>query len=354
VRLTARRSGAAIGLLAAAVLAGGLVAVRDRGAPMALREAPADPVLTAAPSLTPAATTPAPPPTTPPAVPTATRPTAAPASEVGGGDPLPSLPLPVTPPPPPPPVTPAPEPPVSVTVSRAALPAATRMIVTVRWRNEPGSFVEVGPGDGHPPFISDGCYHRERADVTYGDEWAVARYEWSYRRAGTYDIVARLRHNPCDGDGTVTTIATSAPARVVVTPGADVANGPWQPHLTVSATTEPPPAANPDWPAHRVTVNVGTWDADGWLWKVVLDWGDGSDPELLGGVLEDCRLDGDYGGDPHPYPATTWPWGGMGGGSTWHDLPGPGTYVVTATATSSGCDGGDAQTVTRHVTVTVT
>lgn len=348
---------AAAGVVTIAIVAGGVVAVNSGDEPgratvrqiddvppeLALvepetSESPSSsPSATASPSASPAAAsgTPRPEPSDDePAPPSPTgKPSATPSSvQIDPGPATPAL--------------------VSVSVSDASLPTATKMIVTVRFRADRGHFVEGSPGDGHPPWITDGCYRREREDVTYAGGWGTARYEWSYRRAGTYDIVATLKHAPCEG-GNVTVIATSAPVRVRVTPGANVANGPWAPHLSMSATMQAPSSASQPVPPERVWYDTSTWDPDGWLWKSVVDFGDGSQPEVLGGFLEDCTDSYDYG-NSRPFPDSTWPWGGHGGiYNGWHDLPGPGTYTITVTAYSSNCDGGDVQTVTRQAQVTV-
>jgi hypothetical protein len=245
-----------------------------------------------------------------------------------------------------PPTTPPATPLIVVEVSDASLPTATKMLVTVRWRTARGRYAETDPGDGHPPWTSDACYHGDR-DVEYGHEWAVATYEWSYRRAGAYDITAELKSHPCGGAGQIETVAHAQTVRVHVTQGADVANGPWEPHLQVSWSDDAPPDANPDNPPYMVWGGSQTWESDGWLWKVVTDFGDGSEPETSGGYAEDCNLEG------KPYPDSTWPWGGQGGSYGHHTMPGPGTYTITTTAYSSACGGGDVQTVTKVVTVTV-
>lgn len=339
----------AAGVVSVALVAGGVVAARGPGPTSSVSARDSDPAGVVPEVVSPSASDE--PSATPPAAVTA-APTADHGSALPVPVPVPTVTATVRPTPPALPPAPVENPLVQVSVSDDTLPTATKMIVTVRWRTAPGRFVHVDPDDGHAPWTTDPCYRGEREDVTYGDEWAVARYEWSYRRAGTYDIVAVLRDYPCEGSGSIEDVARSAPRRVHVVPGADVANGPWLPHLDVSFSTDPPPTANPGTDPNLVWGGASTWDPDGWLWKLTIDWGDGSQPDVYGGFLEDCWVGGDYGGK-QPYPDTTWPWGGQSGTYGSHDMPGAGTYTVTVKAYSASCEGDDVQVVTKTAQVVV-
>ena len=110
---------------------------------------------------------------------------------------------------------------------------------------------------------------------------------------------------------------------ITVLPGGTVpSNGPRLPEGGVHQNKEGAPP-NGAW------MSIGAADADGLIHRVVVDWGDGSEPS----VLEVPR--GEYACVDEP---TAYPHSGDSYGME-HLYPGPGVYTVTVTVESVGCDG---------------
>jgi hypothetical protein len=265
-------------------------------------------------------------------------PTALPTTEPTGvptGVPTVSLPVPSLP---------VPDPDITVRVSAPVLPTATKMHVVVRWRTGDDVSVRVDTDDGHAPLETGRCPMGPWFTTVKDGAFTIASFEWSYRRAGTYTLRAELWRAPCD-TGDRPTLAAYDTTTVIVTPGAVRSNGPWLPHVSARVVQPEDMNFSPDVPPYSYGLYYSQWDPDGWVSHYVIDWHDGSEPETHSGFFEECV-------NTH-YPDTTWPWGGATGGSTWHTLPGPGTYHVTVTAYSSDCAGNDVQTASAATTLTV-
>ena len=325
-------------VLSAAALAGTLVALRDVTPAAALRPAAApveSPVDAPSPEVSEESPTPTPSPTA-----TTTTTTASPAPA-----PLPTI-LPTVVPTAVPtvvvPTLPVPDPVVEVTPSAERVGAGTKMTLTVRWLAKGRPRIKVDPGDGNVGMYLGGCYGT-RYDVHRAGPYLVTTLEWSYRRPGTYTVSAHTLSSDCD---TGVPAARSVPRKVVVTAGPDVANGPWSPHAELRFPTAEQMNANPGTSPNVVWFATDSWDPDGWTRSVLVDFHDGTPAELFQSFLEDCASS--------DFPDTTYPWGGRGGVAGSHETPGPGTYDVTVTVTSSACDGGDAQTTSIAGTVVVT
>ena len=113
-------------------------------------------------------------------------------------------------------------------------------------------------------------------------------------------------------------------ATIEVHPGTATAQGPSLPVVDIERTVTGH-AGDPRWAAVAGMVN----DADGWIRTVTIDWGDGSPPLKLP-ANSTCRPS-----------AVGWPgpdrmYVDMG---SLHQYQSPGTYVIVATAVSTGCDG---------------
>ncbi|MEP7055720.1 MAG: hypothetical protein ABI912_10780 [Actinomycetota bacterium] len=93
-----------------------------------------------------------------------------------------------------------------------------------------------------------------------------------------------------------------------------------------------------------ITLSVDADDADGYLYSFRTDWGVGTPDTIPGGNGANCSA-GEGGG-------VFWPHGPGSGSFSSPVLP-AGTYNVTVTATSTGCDGKDLQTAQQKLTVTV-
>ncbi len=128
-------------------------------------------------------------------------------------------------------------------------------------------------------------------------------------------------------------------ATIEVHPGTATAQGPSLPVVDIERTLTGH-AGDLRWAAVAGMVN----DADGWIRSVSIDWGDGSPPLTLP-ANSTCR----------PI-AVGWPgpdrmYIDMG---AVHQYQSPGTYVIVATAVSTGCDGSsDPQTGADQVVWTV-
>lgn len=144
----------------------------------------------------------------------------------------------------------------------------------------------------------------------------------TYAKAGTYAAKAVVTTGGC-GAATETRTAYSS---VKVLAADAVGNGAAKP--TVSAEQVEAAAA---------TLALHGADADGWVKKFYVDWGDGT--ETYAGPRP---FDGCQDGKPSSWDT-----------SASHDYAAPGTYTVTVTVLSTNCDAGEGQTSTFTLTVTV-
>ena len=121
---------------------------------------------------------------------------------------------------------------------------------------------------------------------------------------------------------------------VVIPLGSALSNGVESPVLSVGAQVE----------GSRIIVNANASDADGYVSEFVVNWGTGAPVSFPGGNGANCEAN-------------------EIGGIFWPDLNGsgrfespvmtPGTYTVTVTATSTGCDRKSPQTDTKSLVVTI-
>lgn len=115
---------------------------------------------------------------------------------------------------------------------------------------------------------------------------------------------------------------------ITVLPGVTTSNGPRVPEGSVSENPEGAPPSG-------VWMSVGASDRDGVVRRVSVDWGDGSEPSILE------VPQGEYAcvDEPTAYPSSG------GTHSLEHVYETAGSYTVTATLVSTGCDGQNAQSV---------
>ncbi|HEX2039244.1 MAG TPA: hypothetical protein VHF47_05865 [Acidimicrobiales bacterium] len=177
-------------------------------------------------------------------------------------------------------------------------------------------------------------------------------FEYSYRQPGRYLLKVEVASTSCrdvdaddphyadaDGDGYIDEDGDTGGRRAVVKTALNVvqgqllANGPLQPAVALDRV---PSHDDPS----TVLLNIGAKDLDGWMQKVVLDWGDGSAPFVEERGMEQC-ID----------PLKRWPGPGEIVELASHKYPTSTSYTATLTATSVGCDGSGAQTVTTTIRV---
>ncbi len=144
----------------------------------------------------------------------------------------------------------------------------------------------------------------------------------AYRSAGTYDISVSARSGGCfTKSETVTATAT-----IRILGSTSRTNGPLQPEP--SFTHE----YYVDGDRSRLVTDITGWDHDGFVYRLVLEWGDESNPYVLVRPLTDCK------DAPDRWPAEDWLQR-----SPSHRYARDGEYTLTLRAFSSGCDGGSKQ-----------
>lgn len=216
--------------------------------------------------------------------------------------------------------------------------------IEVTYENVGGAGVSsVDFGDGSPVLESEG--HDQGCGGVYPGT-ASETLTHAYRRPGNWTVTvsfapkcAEVRLPPTfSGQGTVTVQPGRAPSNGPVRPMSD------DPPLTCRKASSSSPGDRV--PSRTVACFPEYGDADGYVTKVVLRWGDGLNESIFTFRLSKC-VD----------PANHWPetrvdddgpvWGAR------HRYANRGTFRVTATVTSSGCDGRDTQVRTAAVKTTV-
>ena len=155
----------------------------------------------------------------------------------------------------------------------------------------------------------------------------------SYRAPGTYTIRVQIMSGHCQ-DTEVETKEVSG--TITVVQGGTPTNGPLAPKPHIEdrrALYEAPPL--------EVAFYLGGGDEDGFVRRVVVDWGDGTGETLVDAPLSGCEE-----------TAKLWPSTYLDGHDVKHVYT-PGTYTLTVTVTSVGCGGEDVQTQSEHVSLTM-
>ena len=262
-------------------------------------------------------------------------------------------------------VPPAAEPRIAIEV----IPAQPRVGERVRFvvtATQPGNccYILVDPGDGGTVVSGAG-----QCTAAPG---GTQRYEVShvYNRPGRWQVRATADAGfACDdldavraafpggrpSGATIVRPATPALPRlkaeavVVVAEGPTTAQGPAPPRLEVAVAAAT--ADDPSGVAVGDAVLSGTVvDADGWLRRVVVDWGDGSTPTTL--TQGRPCWSRDNGWPPstallflQTVPSVSPVWAAAAS----HRYTAAGPATVTITATSSGCDGTEEQRTSRSL-----
>lgn len=173
--------------------------------------------------------------------------------------------------------------------------------------------IEVRFGDGKSTVY-------EPADACAADVNVKKLFTHTYAKAGSYTGTAIVTTGGC---GAPTETKTLTHTVKVLAAGAG--NGPATPTVSAEQVGD----------VGKVALHGG--DADGFVKKFYIDWGDGSPESYVGPRSLDLCSPGE--------------------GSTWdttatHSYAEPGTYTVTVTVMSTNCDGGQGQT--KSVTLTLT
>lgn len=150
----------------------------------------------------------------------------------------------------------------------------------------------------------------------------------TYNAHGRREIMFSAFANGCAGDGPQGTLFASFD----VAPGAGTGQGPALPNVRFDTTVRPPEIPND---SRYLTVGGMVTDDDGFIQKLILDWGDGTAQNLPGAGMG-CR------------PSVSgWPLQTMvlipSNPVVMHHYSAPGVYRVTLTAISTACDGSDEQ-----------
>jgi hypothetical protein len=124
-------------------------------------------------------------------------------------------------------------------------------------------------------------------------------------------------------------------ATVTIPVGSSLSNGVAPVTLTVGAATVQ---------GSRISLTADADDPDGYVSAFSVNWGSGAPDTFPGGNGANCSAT--------EYGSVFWPSGGGSGTFASPVLP-AGTYSVTVTATATGCDGNNSQSVQQKLTVVV-
>ncbi len=202
---------------------------------------------------------------------------------------------------------------------------------TIQVHRRPGTVlrtvVEYGDGRVVDDWATYGPYCPQASADDPTDYEVTLRH--AFRAAGTYDVTVTVQEMAtCTEGGDSARDAV----RVDVAPGAVLSNGPFQPVLyakSVSPSTEQGNVlTGQSWLVH---LKASVRDDDGWITRLTVDWGDGTEPEVQ-----------EYGTSGCTDTPTDWPQSSKIP-QLEHAYQAQGDYQVTVTVTTTGCDGADAQ-----------
>lgn len=160
-------------------------------------------------------------------------------------------------------------------------------------------------------------------------------FTYAFREATSYPIHFWFMSGTCAG-GAVDE-RHDFRTTIDISNGNGQTNGPAQPYFYM-------PFYSASVSGGQITIDPSLLDDDGNISQLSIDWGDGNPPTVIG-IQGACH-------DPAP-SGMYWPYTAMNQHATSPTLA-PGTYTVTITETSTGCDGSDPQTASTSHTFTVT
>lgn len=150
----------------------------------------------------------------------------------------------------------------------------------------------------------------------------------TYNRAGRWLFNVQAMTGNCREPGK----SNSLFGALEVGPGPSTGQGPEVPNVSIYQTGHVGPQLDRTW----ATVVAEVTDDDGWIRSMSLDWGDGSPPQPVGGGYMYCQET--RSGWPVPTLKR------IHTGEAVHHYAAAGTYTITLTAVSTGCDGSMTQT----------
>lgn len=159
-------------------------------------------------------------------------------------------------------------------------------------------------------------------------------FSYAFREATTYPIHLNYFTGVCADhyQGASQNFRTT----INVSAGSTHSNGPSQPYFYT-------PFYNSSVSGGQIIIGANLLDDDGNITQYTVDWGNGDAPTVYP-VQQPCH-------DPSP-SGKYWPYSALTRHATSPTLA-PGTYTVTITETSAGCDGNDPQTASTSHTFTV-
>lgn len=214
----------------------------------------------------------------------------------------------------------------------------TATFSTTRARTGESVTIDLTASRGEPSCCGLFALYGDGADDTSQDSACPqprttqrsATFEHTWNKAKRWVLQLQASQSGCDAGGGSTHVVMRV--SIDITPGTTTSNGPSQPTVKVDQSTPPRPG-DTSYASYFGTAR----DSDGYLTKLVLDYGDGTAPKTFRGDLRECR--NGPGGQP-----------GVSDADLPYDPPHqhhytqPGEYVVTLTAYSAGCDGRAVQT----------
>lgn len=216
---------------------------------------------------------------------------------------------------------------VEVTVTPNLSATATIVVAAVRIRDTDGHYSEITVSWGDGGFEGHGRHLSCAETGPPRPTDATLKFDHAYRLPGVYSVAVHVKTETCSGGEFEEGAAATA---VAITPGGMPSNGPRRPGV-YPGEYFPPKGGD-----RRTTYGLfGASDEDGYVSRVLVDWGDGTAPRAFAFPLSDCKD-----------PITTWPSSRRGELRQTHRYRRPGRYRITATVTSTGCDGQHAQTRT--------
>jgi hypothetical protein len=159
--------------------------------------------------------------------------------------------------------------------------------------------------------------------ATPTQETSVLRH--AYRAPGTYAIRVQVSTGYCQ-DTNIETVEVAG--TLTITQGGTPSNGPLLPTAHIDDRRH----LYDEVPASALTFFLGGGDEDGFVNRVVVEWGDGTSEILVDAPIAGCEES-----------QKLWPSTYLDGKEVTHTYT-PGTYTLTVTVTSVGCDGLDTQT----------
>lgn len=165
---------------------------------------------------------------------------------------------------------------------------------------------------------------------------AAADYTHVYNRAGRWEFSLQAASGHCGNDN----IYGALHGYIAIEPGQPTTQGPAQPRAIVAEARAPGQPIVPG----AIEVHAEGRDDDGFVARLIIDFGDGSTPEIRPGDPSGCRP------TPAGWPAASWGWTLAPYPS--HHYATPGSFVIAVTVVSSGCDGAGEQTSSASMTYT--